>query len=536
MAKTYKMSDGNIRTIKMEDYSEDEFMVASLDFLGTTPNSHRIEISEEVFRRCASSVLGKWLVAEVEFGDATTHTADECIQGYVPREQEVRFTRDKDGYLRGVVDVVISKQYSSEFCEIFRSTNHTRAVSVEMMVEEEDAGDKTVAKSFNIVGVTVLGILVKPSSPGSNIDITRFTEKTAQKGCEDFYRTVWQRYAEREQTELDAFVRNRKKKLEGKTYQINSDELKETPWGEVDKTELKDAVMGASNRNELVKKVYLKVQDGWEDAPSENLKYPVMELDGNTFYYNRFALASALAYARQEDETDVISKIIELYKKFDLVEEGEEENMSKKKFEDENAEALEQEELEVSEEEEKEECEQLEDDGEDVKDEPEEEAEEQEELSEDAEEDDMSEPEEEGEPEPEECADEEEAEEEPAEEDAEDMAKDEKIKELEDIIMAKDAELEELRAYKEEKENAERDFAVQQTLEEIRECVDSETFEALKNEGMGCKLAEIDGWKNKAKSMAFDAKAGKSEDTSKWSMSIPQKSVKKSTSKWDSIN
>jgi hypothetical protein len=118
----------------------------------------------------------------------------------------------------------------------------------------------------------------------------------------------------------------------------------------------------------------------------------------------------------------------------------------------------------------------------------------------------------------------------------EEMAKkDEKISELENIIMEKDAEIAELKKYKEDKENAERDFAVQQTLEELRECVDSETLESLKEEGLACKLSDIDGWKNKAKALAFDNGSRKEMSASIWSMAIPKPIVKESTSKWDSI-
>lgn len=560
------MSDGEIKTIKMDDYSEEEFIVARMDFLGCNANSHGIVISEEVFRKCAPSVLGKFLVAEIRYGDATSHTEGEYIQGYVPKEQEVRFVRNAEGYLRGVVDVVISKVYSSEFCDIFQTANNSRAVSVEMMVEEEEVEGSIVAHSFNIVGVTVLGTTVRPSSPGSNVTITRFTEDATKKLCESYYKSVWEKL---EESELDRFVKDRKMKLEGKSYSINSTELKETSWGDVDKSEIREAVMEASNRSELVDKVYLQVLEGWEDAPSENLKYPVMELDGNTFYYNRFALASALAYAKQHEETEVISKVMKLYKKFDLVEEGEEEDMSKKDFEIEGREAWadiiaqvqehegddayvdsvekdhiiftiddvryrvdadievgedddtvkadihwdtkkEDKDQEMSDEEQVEEDEDMSDDEPETDDEP----------SEEEKEDDMAED------------DEPEA----SEEEGESLEGDtDRVKELEDIIMQQNAELEELRKYKQEKEDAERDFVVQATLEEIREDVNAETLEQLKEEGLACSLSEIDAWKNKVKALAFDAKSSRRVEASMWSMSIQTRQAEESTSKWDSI-
>ena len=573
-------------TINMENYSEEEFLVTEVDFLGCNPNSHKIAINEEVFRQCASSVLGKFLVAKVAYGDATGHDSDEGIVGYIPSEQEVRFVRNSQGYLRGIVDGVVSKQYASEFCKIFTQANHTRSVSVEMGVEEEPSEDGTIAKRFNIMGVTVLGMSVRPSSPGSVMDVKRFSETTIKNDCSNYYKSVWQKLADKEGSELDMYVQNRKTKF-AKSYSVNTTELKETPWGEVDKTELRNKVMEASNRAELVKKVYLKVMDGWEEAPSENLKYPVMEFKDGTFYYNRFALASALAYARQHDEADVVSKVEKLYKKFKLAEEGEEKNMSKK-FEIEGREAWGDVIAQVQEHEGKDAyVDSIEDDhiiftiddvryrvdadvevGEDDKavkadihwDTKKEDAVQHEDdddkdsMSEDEpKEDDADTEHKEDNMEDKECSDNKCSKEEDLEDDKskEDESKEdkaecsedeemsekakEKISELENIIMEKDEELAELRKYKEAKEEAEKNFAVQELLEELRECVDDETLEALKEEGLACKLSEIDGWKNKAKAMAFDKGARKEMSTGIWSMAITKKVTKESTSKWDSI-
>ena len=549
MERIYNMSDGTLMRINMENYSEEEFLVTEVDFLGCNPNSHKIAIAEEVFRQCASTVLGKFLVAKVAYGDATGHASDEAIVGYIPPEQEVRFVRNNQGYLRGIVDGVVSKQYAPEFCKIFTQANHTRSVSVEMGVEEEPNDDGTIAKRFNIMGVTVLGMAVRPSSPGSTIDVKRFSETTIKNDCDNYYKSVWQRLAEKEDSELDVYVQNRKTKF-AKSYSVNTTELKETPWGEVDKTELRNKVMEASNRAELVHKVYLKVMDGWEEAPSENLKYPVMEFKDGTFYYNRFALASALAYARQHDEADVVSKVEKLYKKFKLAEEGEDKSMSKE-FEEKDERCPEcgkpMDECECSEDEKKpeeaeKEC--SEDKTEECAEEKQEEcAEEAEgekseecaECSEDK--DENSEEDEADNKDDDDSEDNDDSDEDKAEcsEDEEMSDKDKKISELEDIIMEKDKEIAELREYKDAKEKAEKEFAVQELLEELRECVDDETLESLKEEGLACSLSEIDGWKNKAKAMAFDKGARKEMSTGIWSMAIATTVKKESTSKWDSI-
>ena len=78
-----------IQKIDMSDYSDAEFAVARVGFLSTRPNSHEYNISEEVLRECAPSVLGKWMVVKMDYlgQDATTHEKDEYIVGQFPREQ-----------------------------------------------------------------------------------------------------------------------------------------------------------------------------------------------------------------------------------------------------------------------------------------------------------------------------------------------------------------------------------------------------------------------------------------------------------------
>lgn len=110
------------------------------------------------------------------------------------------------------------------------------------------------------------------------------------------------------------------------------EKMSNKPWGEVDKTELRNKVMDAENSDSIVKSVYLLVEDGYKESPSEKLKYPVMEIDGDTLVYNRNGLSSALAYARKENESSVVDKVLEIYKKLGIDDEskkGEKEKMNK---------------------------------------------------------------------------------------------------------------------------------------------------------------------------------------------------------------
>lgn len=329
LEKLINFAVDTIQQIQFDDYDEKEFAIAKVGFLSTRPNSHGLEISEEVLRECASTVLGKWMVAKMNWlgTDATTHEPDEQIMGSFPKEQEIEFVEDDDGYLRAYATAVISKMYAKKYYDMFVDDNE-RAVSVEMGVETEngdDMNDKVL--SLNIVGVTTLGKNVAPSCPESDVTMIRFSQKDA-----DAY---FNKINEHNLTPLKKFAKERIESM-AKTYKIDKSKeaMSDKAWGEVDKAAMRDKIMEADNKASLVKAVYMLVENGWEEAPSEHLKYPVMELKGDTFVYNRDGLASALGYAKKENETTVVNKIEKIYKKLDLDdnEGGKEEKMAEIEF------------------------------------------------------------------------------------------------------------------------------------------------------------------------------------------------------------
>lgn len=303
-----------------DSYPEHKFTVYKCCFLSTKPNSHHLDISDSVIKECADTILGNFLVAKVEYGDATTHKDGEIIYGYFPSEQDIEFVKE-DNVTKAYAYAVVSKRYSKEFNGIFEFDN-LRNSSVEMTVETDGDDDVGEVLSFDIYGLTCLGRTVNGSCPDADIKMVRFSKDDA-----DAY------FAKSNLLEnLKNFVDERKQAMaDKKSYKIDKskDTMSDADWGDIDKAEMRDKIMDAKNRDALVKAVYLDVRDGWQDAPSENLKYPVMELKGDTFVYNRRALSSALAYAKQNNEQDVVDKIKKIYKSLDLDEDGKEEKMAK---------------------------------------------------------------------------------------------------------------------------------------------------------------------------------------------------------------
>ena len=503
MQKEYNFAVEEIKRIEFSDYDEQEFSIARLGYISTKPNSHGIVISEDCLRESAPSALGKWVVAKMLMGDATTHEPDEHIVGMIPKEQEVEFVNDDDGYLRAYCDAIISKRYAADFCEIFEKDNN-RAVSIEARFDMENEDN---AKSFTICGVTVLGKTVRPSCPDSDIEFVRFSESEA----EDYYRA---RHVDAASS-LKQFVETRKQSMaEKKIYKVDKskESMSNADWSEVDKADLRNKIMTASNRAKLVKDVYLLVEDGWEDAPSEKLKYPIMAFDGDTLVYYRRALSVALTYAKQNDETAVVNKIEKIYKKLDLDDtDGKEENMEEVKN-------IEMSETEIAE---------------------------NAEMAESIDEvkyEEMAAPDCENCPAVEGDSDNDDSEEETKMSEDEMMAKiaqlEKDIEERDNIIMERDTELADLRAFKQSVNEKERAMTVESVMCDIKDYVDNLTYNDLRDEGLACEFAALDAWVNKAKATCFGAvkktrKNNGNSDTTVWGFSAPIEPVKKHTSIWE---
>lgn len=304
-----------------QEYDENKLAIAKICILSTAPNSHQLNISEEVLRRDIGTIRGNFLVADMQFGDATTHTPNEVPVGYFLPNEPIEFEEvEKNGakIVKAWAYAVLSKRYASAAYEMFVKDNH-RATSIEMTVETPEDDEHEVL-SFNAFGSTILGKTVAPSCKDAEMSLVRFAEEA---------NTFFDKQKE-SIVILKQFVEERKKKMaESKSYKIdkNKDAMATSPWSEVDKTDLRNKIIEASNAKTLVKLVYLKIDSDWEKAPSERLHYPVMQFKGDTLVYNRNALSNALARAVQNNEDAVIDKINKIYKNLGLDQDGKEDDV-----------------------------------------------------------------------------------------------------------------------------------------------------------------------------------------------------------------
>ena len=190
--------------MSLEDYprfvndNDPELAIAKALFLSTRPNSHGFHLSDEVLRKYAPTILGKFLVGNLNlFGtDVMSHEKKPDIFGYIPTTQEIEFVEADDGYLDAYVNIVVSKIYATEVYNLFLDDNF-RNVSVEMRVMYTDEESKDVAE-FHVAGLTVLSKQTRPSIPMAHMEMVRFSADNAEM----YYKSQMKCSSEKQETEV----------------------------------------------------------------------------------------------------------------------------------------------------------------------------------------------------------------------------------------------------------------------------------------------------------------------------------------------
>ena len=555
-----------------QEYDENKLAIAKICVLSTAPNSHQLNISEEVLRRDIGTIRGNFLVADMMFGDATTHTPNEVPVGYFLPNEDIEFEEvEKDGVkiVKAWAYAVLSKRYANAAYNMFVQDNH-RATSIEMTVETPEDDEHEVL-SFNAFGSTILGKTVAPSCKDAEISLVRFAEEA---------NTFFDKKRESIHS-LKQFVEERKKKMAEQEKYVSHpiDTSKEAMYdGEWDGQKAKQDLVKEKNFKTLAPKVCMKLESGWEDREVNKLGYPVMMLHEGKWVYSTKGLSSALGYAKKENETAVINKVEKIYEKLGLGKEEEAKmaeiafaavnigelwnnvwnvvhkhsdwrysvegiyEQDNKKFailkdgegnlyrldftltEEEGLvasdtivevkqEFIETEDIQkFAEPENVEKYKKFEDCG----------------CEDDNDDDD-------NEHETEMSADEMKAE----------MAKmKSEIEDRDNIIMEKDkkmgemeAELSELREYKAACEKKELATSVESIMAEVKDCMSEDKYKEFRDEGLTCKMSELDAWSNKVKAFCFEN--GKVSKTTKkndiFSFAAPAENTQKPMNVWDRL-
>ena len=490
MQKDVKLeNDGELKDF--QEYSKDKLAIAKVCVLSTAPNSHELNISEEVLRRDIGSIRGNFLVAHMVNGDARSHDAEEVPVGYFIPDKDIEFEEVEENgqkIVKAWAFAVLSKQYAKEAYNMFVDDNH-RATSIEMKVELGD--DEHEVLSFDAYGSTILGLSIRPSCKDAEISLVRFAEQ-AQEFFEQQSDSL---------SQLKNFVEERKQLMAEKYVNHPINTSKDAVYtGEWDGDEAKKNLVKEKNYKTLAPKVCLKLEEGWEDREVTKLGYPVMGLYDGKWRYSTKALSSALAYAKQNDETEVVNKIKAIYKKLDLDDDSE--RKEEAKMEEIKELAATEVEAESTLEEKKEEMA-----------EPEIEVKAEEPSCDDCDEHDHDDD-----------KDDEHDEEMSADDMKARIAQLEKdIEDRDNIIMGQNSELETLRQFKKDVEAKEKAISVEAIMAECKEYMSDDCYKQMREEGMACEFADVDAWANKVKAYCFSAvkKTPKKEKTDVFTFAAP---------------
>ena len=309
-------------------HSDDDVMIVKMRLMHTGENRNQCDISRDSVLSSIHTFYNKPIIYDLnnknlpkfstDVDDHNKSRVDSTmnIAGSIIESGGFELVKE-DGreYLQMIG--IIHKIYQPLLTKIIKDRNGELKVSIEIkpIKAHKRADGVLVIDEFKLLGVCLLGKNIMEGIEGSNLNVIKYS-------AEDYNNKFLKFSKEFAMLKM------------GTKPAIKIDKSKEamstSAWGDTDKTLLRKNILEAKNYRTLIKSVYLLVEDGWEDAPSEHLKYPVMEIKGGKVVYNRYALASALAYAEKEDETSVIKKVKDLYKKLELEEkEGESMEMEK---------------------------------------------------------------------------------------------------------------------------------------------------------------------------------------------------------------
>lgn len=180
MSELIKFSVDNLEILEAANKSQ--FAKARVDFFASGNNSHNMPVKEESLRKYANTILGKPLVYIIEKGwlrkeDFGGHDPLEIPMGFFRESEEIEFRELGDGRVVASAVAMIWKKYADKAIKIFHRDGLQKPVSVELQVlkSEEDGNGNKELIDFCFMGCTVLGTDVEPAIKDAYIEILEFT-------------------------------------------------------------------------------------------------------------------------------------------------------------------------------------------------------------------------------------------------------------------------------------------------------------------------------------------------------------------------
>lgn len=363
MPKVFSMP---VSKIDIEEINNGDFLKLKLYAISDTVNRNGSEFLREGFEESIPTIYNKPILAyfNKKMDDAEEHNSRVDVDRYgdvfydydydgaekpvgvIPESAEI-YVEQLDGKNWVVINsAYIWTEYNKRLIDVIKR-QITKKVSVE--IESVDSWEENGVEKIRIwkfLGITILGKdkfgnPIEEGIEGAKLVLDGYENSNTfnsyksrfsfamSSNKDSYYSEILEKYGVMSKVENTVFA---KQDEYGTGKPISVDKSKEAAsndsWGDVDKTTLRDTVLKARNYKTLVKSVYLDVQDGWENSPSEKLKYPVMQYKDGKFVYNAGGLLSAQQYGEKYDES-IAKKALTIRKRLGLVKSEKEEKMKK---------------------------------------------------------------------------------------------------------------------------------------------------------------------------------------------------------------
>lgn len=355
-----------VSKIDIEEINNGDFLKLKLYAISDTVNRNGSEFLREGFEESIPTIYNKPILAyfNKSMGDTEEHNSRVDIDQYgdvfydydydgaekpvgvIPESAEI-YVEQVDGKNWVVINpAYIWVEYNKRLIDVIKR-QITKKVSVEIEAVDswEEAGVEKI-RVWKFLGITILGKdrngnLIEEGIEGAHLVLDGYENSNTFNSYKSKFRfamssdkatyssDILEKYGVTSDSSSEEFA---KQDEYGTGKPIKVDKSKEAvsddSWGGVDKTSLRNTVLEARNYKTLVKSVYLDVQEGWEESPSEKLKYPVMQYKNGKFVYNAGGLLSAQQYGEKYDES-IAKKALTIRKRLGLVKSEKEEKMKK---------------------------------------------------------------------------------------------------------------------------------------------------------------------------------------------------------------
>lgn len=363
MPKVFSMP---VSKIDIEEINNGDFLKLKLYAISDTVNRNGSEFLREGFEESISTIYNKPILAYFNKGidDTEEHNSRVDIDQYgdvfydydydgaekpvgvIPESAEI-YVEQIDGKNWVVINsAYVWVEYNKRLIDVIKR-QITKKVSVEIEAVdswEEDGVEKI--RVWKFLGITILGKdkygnAIEEGIEGAHLVLDGYENSNTFNSYKSKFRfamssdkatyssEILERYGVTSDSSSETFAKQDEYGT-GKPIRVDKSKgaVSNDSWGDVDKTSLRNTVLEARNYKTLVKSVYLDVQEGWEESPSEKLKYPVMQYKNGKFVYNAGGLLSAQQYGEKYDES-IAKKALTIRKRLGLVKSEKEEKMKK---------------------------------------------------------------------------------------------------------------------------------------------------------------------------------------------------------------